>query len=121
MTNPMTLAELNRRNAHPYHMYEAIQAQPTLISEVLRANTLQLNQAVEFLKRPGNWYFCGIGPSHAVHPVRASRWSNSFMDLWQGSVIKWRCGLLLPQDLAYSRCLEIVKVANTIGATTVHW
>ena len=56
-----------RRTTHPYHMYDAIQAQPALVAEVLQANTAPLARAAELLGRQHGLYLCGIGTSfHAA-------------------------------------------------------
>jgi glucosamine--fructose-6-phosphate aminotransferase (isomerizing) len=49
-------------------MYEAIQAQPALVSEVLQANASHVADAAELLGRLQKLYLCGIGTSfHAAH------------------------------------------------------
>ncbi|HWP49261.1 MAG TPA: SIS domain-containing protein [Candidatus Limnocylindrales bacterium] len=132
MTNSMTLAELNRRNAHPYHMYDAIRAQPALIHEVLQANTLQLDQAVEFLKRQGSWYFCGIGTSfHAVLvgeyfmrllvddfiPTRAI---HSFEFVCYPPPVREDTGVLVVSHRGTKNySLQALEQANRRGATTI--
>lgn len=56
-----------RRTIHPYHMYDAIQAQPALVAEVMQANTTPLAQAAELLAQQQGLYLCGIGTSfHAA-------------------------------------------------------
>jgi fructoselysine-6-P-deglycase FrlB-like protein len=56
-----------KRKTHPFHMYEAIQAQPALVAEVLEANDSRLEAAAEVLGRQQRLYLCGIGTSfHAA-------------------------------------------------------
>ncbi|MBI1802651.1 MAG: SIS domain-containing protein [Chloroflexi bacterium] len=61
MTNP-TL-----RTGHPYQMYDAMQAQPAAINEVLRANADALDAAAALFAPLQSLYLCGIGTSfHAA-------------------------------------------------------
>jgi glucosamine--fructose-6-phosphate aminotransferase (isomerizing) len=56
-----------RRANHPYHMYEAIQAQPACAAEALQANALQLDGAADLFRRQQHLILCGIGTSfHAA-------------------------------------------------------
>lgn len=132
MTNPMTLAELNRRDAHPYHMYDAIQEQPTCLQEVLQANTLQLSQAVEFLKRQSNWYLCGIGTSlHAalvgeyfmrllVNDSIPTRAIHSFEFVCYPPPIREDMGVLVISHRGTKNySLQALERANRQGARTV--
>lgn len=56
-----------RRTAHPYHMYDAILAQPACIAEALEANARQLDGAAELFRQQQHLILCGIGTSfHAA-------------------------------------------------------
>ncbi len=61
------MAETTKRMGHPYHMYDAIQAQPALVAEVLQANASRLDGAAEIFRRQPALTLCGIGTSfHAA-------------------------------------------------------
>jgi glucosamine--fructose-6-phosphate aminotransferase (isomerizing) len=52
---------------HPYHMHDAIRAQPDWVAEVLAANALQLDGAADLLSQQERLFLCGIGTSfHAA-------------------------------------------------------
>jgi hypothetical protein len=69
-----------RRTTHPYHMYDAIQAQPALVAEVMPANTAPLARAAELFAPQHDLYLCGIGTSFgsvakmARDLIQASAW-----------------------------------------------
>src|SRR5574341_2072847 len=56
-----------KRAAHPYHLYDAIQAQPACAAEVLQANAPQLDGTADLFRQQQHLYLCGIGTSfHAA-------------------------------------------------------
>lgn len=56
-----------RRATHPYHMYDAIQAQPACAAEALESNARQLDGAAELFRQQQYLNLCGIGTSfHAA-------------------------------------------------------
>lgn len=58
---------LERRAAHPFHMYDAILAQPSCVAEALDANARQLDGAAELFRQHQHLILCGIGTSfHAA-------------------------------------------------------
>lgn len=57
------MTQANWRKAHPYHMYDAIQAQPSAVAEVLGRNAAPLDAAAELFGRQRTLYVCGIGTS----------------------------------------------------------
>ncbi len=64
-TSHMTESTLS--TGYRYHMYDAIQAQPSAMEEVLRANRTQLDAAAELFAQQQLLYLCGIGTSfHAA-------------------------------------------------------
>ena len=61
------MPEIERRTTHPYHMYDAIQAQPACAAEALQTNTSQLDGASDLLRQQQHLILCGIGTSfHAA-------------------------------------------------------
>ena len=72
-----------RRTAHPYHMYDAIQSQPACAAEALQANAPQLDGAADLLGQQQLLILCGIGTSfHAAlvgeHLVRSLAGDHPF-------------------------------------------
>ena len=66
----------DQRNTHPYHLHDAILAQPALVEKVL-SERAAIERAAEAAAEKDRFFFSGIGTSH--HAARiAENWMREF-------------------------------------------
>jgi glucosamine--fructose-6-phosphate aminotransferase (isomerizing) len=104
----------DRRSAHPYHLYEAIQAQPVLIEKILARRTA-IERAADAIAEKERITFVGIGTS--LHAAQIA-------ECWMGEITDGRFLArseqsfeLVEHPIAFSRNDAVIIITHT-GTTT---
>jgi glucosamine--fructose-6-phosphate aminotransferase (isomerizing) len=104
----------DRRSAHPYYLYDAIQAQPALIEKMLARRT-SIERAADAIAEKERITFVGIGTS--LHAVQiAEIWMREFT-AGKFLALAEQSFELVHHPIAFSRNDAVIMITHT-GTTT---